>query len=104
MVSTMLEARSTGDAHRVPSIEAVVIGKAPDMLEGVCQPEQFLVGAMGGHMKPVLRVPPACTEKRSGPSAPRSCSGSIRPNASSLRTARRGCAMRWRAGSAGSMD
>ncbi len=37
-------------------IDAVVIGKAPDMLEGVCQPEQFLVGAMGGHMKPVLRV------------------------------------------------
>ncbi len=26
MVSTMLEARSTGDAHRAPSIEAVVIG------------------------------------------------------------------------------
>lgn len=37
-------------------IDAVVIGKAPDMLEGVCQPEQFLVGALGGHMKPVLRV------------------------------------------------
>lgn len=37
-------------------IDAVVIGKAPDMLEGICQPEQFLVGALGGHMKPVLRV------------------------------------------------
>jgi acetyl-CoA C-acetyltransferase len=37
-------------------IDAVVIGKAPDMLEGVAQPEQFLVGALGGHMKPVLRV------------------------------------------------
>ncbi|MCW5892001.1 MAG: thiolase domain-containing protein [bacterium] len=37
-------------------IDAIVIGKAPDMLEGVCQPEQFLVGAMGGYMKPVLRV------------------------------------------------
>lgn len=37
-------------------IDAVVIGKAPDMLEGVMQPEQFLVGAVGGHMKPVVRI------------------------------------------------
>jgi acetyl-CoA C-acetyltransferase len=37
-------------------IDAIVLGKAPDMLEGICQPEQFLVGALGGHMKPVLRV------------------------------------------------
>jgi acetyl-CoA C-acetyltransferase len=37
-------------------IDAVVIGKAPDMLEGVMQPEQFLVGAVGAHMKPMLRV------------------------------------------------
>jgi len=37
-------------------IDAVVIGKAPDMLEGVMQPEQFLVGALGAHMKPMLRV------------------------------------------------
>jgi acetyl-CoA C-acetyltransferase len=37
-------------------IDAIVIGKAPDMLEGVAQPEQFLVGALGGHLKPVLRV------------------------------------------------
>ena len=37
-------------------IDAVVIGKAPDMLEGVMQPEQFLVGAIGGHMKPVVRI------------------------------------------------
>jgi acetyl-CoA C-acetyltransferase len=37
-------------------IEAVVIGKAPDMLEGVAQPEQYLVGAVGAHMKPMLRV------------------------------------------------
>jgi len=29
-------------------IDAVVIGKAPDMLEGVAQPEQMLVGALGG--------------------------------------------------------
>jgi acetyl-CoA C-acetyltransferase len=37
-------------------IDAVVIGKAPDQLEGVMQPEQFLVGAVGAHMKPMLRV------------------------------------------------
>lgn len=37
-------------------IDAVVLGKAPDMLEGVMQPEQFLIGAVGGHMKPVIRV------------------------------------------------
>ncbi len=37
-------------------IDAVVIGKAPDMLEGVAQPEQYLVGAVGGHLKPMLRV------------------------------------------------
>jgi len=43
-----------GLEHR--DIDAVVIGKAPDMLEGVMQPEQFLVGAVGGHMKPVIRV------------------------------------------------
>jgi acetyl-CoA C-acetyltransferase len=43
-----------GLEHR--DIDAVVIGKAPDMLEGVMQPEQFLVGAVGGHLKPVLRI------------------------------------------------
>src|SRR5262245_44769178 len=37
-------------------IDAVIIGKAPDQLEGVMQPEQFLAGAVGAHMKPLLRV------------------------------------------------
>ncbi len=37
-------------------IDAVVLGKAPDQLEGIMQPEQFLVGAVGAHMKPMLRV------------------------------------------------
>lgn len=37
-------------------IDAVIVGKAPDMLEGVCHPEQFLAGALGAHMKPLLRV------------------------------------------------
>ncbi len=46
--------KDAGLAHE--DIDAVVIGKAPDMLEGVAQPEQMLVGALGAHMKPMLRV------------------------------------------------
>jgi acetyl-CoA acetyltransferase len=37
-------------------IDAVVIGKAPDQLEGVMQPEQYLAGALGAHLKPLVRV------------------------------------------------
>jgi len=37
-------------------IDAIVFGKAPDMLEGVMQPEQFLVGALGGYLKPMIRI------------------------------------------------
>jgi acetyl-CoA C-acetyltransferase len=37
-------------------IDAVVIGKAPDQLEGVMQPEQFLAGALGAHLKHLVRV------------------------------------------------
>jgi acetyl-CoA C-acetyltransferase len=37
-------------------VDAIVLGKAPDMLEGIMQPEQFLIGAVGGHLKPVLRI------------------------------------------------
>jgi len=43
-----------GLEHR--DIDAVVVGKAPDPLEGVMQPEQFLAGALGAHLKPLLRV------------------------------------------------
>jgi acetyl-CoA C-acetyltransferase len=43
-----------GLEHR--DIDAVVMGKAPDMLEGVAQPEQYLAGAVGAHLKPYLRV------------------------------------------------
>ena len=43
-----------GLEHR--DIDAVVVGKAPDMLEGVMQPEQFLAGALGAHLKPLVRV------------------------------------------------
>ena len=37
-------------------IDAVVMGKAPDMFEGVVQPELFLAGALGAVGKPLLRV------------------------------------------------
>jgi acetyl-CoA C-acetyltransferase len=49
-----LALRDAGLEHK--DIDAVVIGKAPDMLEGVCQPEQFLAGTLGAHLKPLLRV------------------------------------------------
>ncbi len=37
-------------------IDAVVIGKAPDMFEGVMMPEMFLTEALGGAGKPMIRV------------------------------------------------
>ncbi len=37
-------------------IDAVVIGKAPDLFEGVMMPELFLHDAIGGAYKPMLRV------------------------------------------------
>jgi len=37
-------------------IDAIVLGKAPDPLEGIMQPEQYLAGALGAHMKPIIRV------------------------------------------------
>lgn len=37
-------------------IDAVVLGKAPDMFEGVVQPELFLAGALGAVGKPMIRV------------------------------------------------
>jgi acetyl-CoA C-acetyltransferase len=37
-------------------IDAVVIGKAPDLFEGVMMPELFLADALGGAHKPMLRV------------------------------------------------
>ncbi len=46
--------KDAGLEHK--DIDAVIIGKAPDMLEGVAQPEQYLAGAVGAHMKPMLRV------------------------------------------------
>ncbi len=37
-------------------IDAVVIGKAPDMFEGVMMPELFLADALGATGKPMMRV------------------------------------------------
>jgi len=37
-------------------IDAVVVGKAPDMFEGVMMPELFLADALGGAGKPMVRV------------------------------------------------
>jgi acetyl-CoA C-acetyltransferase len=37
-------------------IDAVILGKAPDMFEGVIMPEIYLTDALGGNGKPVLRV------------------------------------------------
>lgn len=37
-------------------IDAVVVGKAPDMFEGVAQPELFLADALGASGKPMFRV------------------------------------------------
>jgi acetyl-CoA C-acetyltransferase len=37
-------------------VDAVVIGKAPDMFEGVMMPELYLADALGANGKPMLRV------------------------------------------------
>jgi len=39
-----------------PDIDAVVVGKAPDLFEGVMMPELFLADALGANGKPLLRV------------------------------------------------
>ena len=37
-------------------IEAVIIGKAPDMFEGVIMPESYLADALACNGKPMMRV------------------------------------------------
>jgi acetyl-CoA C-acetyltransferase len=39
-----------------PDIDAVVVGKAPDLFEGVMMPELYLADALGATGKPLLRV------------------------------------------------
>ena len=42
--------------HDWADIDAVVIGKAPDMFEGVAMPELYLADALGAVGKPMMRV------------------------------------------------
>ncbi len=50
-------ARALADAELDwKDIDAVVIGKAPDMFEGVMMPELYLADALGAAGKPILRV------------------------------------------------
>ena len=46
-------------------IDAVVIGKAPDMFEGVMMPELYLADALGAAGKPMMRV--AASPMRTSP-------------------------------------
>ncbi len=45
-------------------IDAVVIGKAPDIFEGVMMPELYLADALGAVGKPMLRVHTAGQRRR----------------------------------------
>ena len=59
MVGVVREAakRALADAELTwKDIDAVVIGKAPDIFEGVMMPELFLAEALGAPGKPLLRV------------------------------------------------
>ncbi len=49
--------RALANAHlEWPDIDAVVLGKAPDMFEGVMMPELYLAEALGAIGKPLIRV------------------------------------------------
>jgi acetyl-CoA C-acetyltransferase len=49
--------RALADANlSLDDIDAIVVGKAPDLFEGVMMPELFLADALGAAGKPLLRV------------------------------------------------
>src|SRR5512138_3777846 len=49
--------RALADAATdMSQIDAVVLGKAPDLFEGVMMPELFLADAIGASGRPLLRV------------------------------------------------
>ena len=49
--------RALDDAHMtMADIEAVIVGKAPDLFEGVMKPELYLSDALGAVGKPMFRV------------------------------------------------
>ena len=48
--------RALADANiTIDDVDAIVIGKAPDSLEGVAMPELWLTDALAAHGKPVFR-------------------------------------------------
>lgn len=51
-VDRALESAGVG----ITDIDAIVIGKAPDMLEGIAMPELWLADALAAHGKPLFRV------------------------------------------------
>ncbi|MSP72853.1 MAG: thiolase domain-containing protein [Myxococcales bacterium] len=49
--------RALADAElKLSDIDAIVLGKAPDMFEGINRPEAYLVDALGAAGKPIMRV------------------------------------------------
>lgn len=49
--------RALEDAHlKMADIDAIVIGKAPDMFEGIMMPELYLADALGAQGKSIMRV------------------------------------------------
>ena len=49
--------RALADAGMtLDEVDAVVVGKAPDLFEGVMMPELYLAEALGAAGKPLLRV------------------------------------------------
>ncbi|NMD55788.1 MULTISPECIES: thiolase domain-containing protein [Tsukamurella] len=56
MIREAVDAALTDAGTTMADIDAIVIGKAPDMFEGVMMPELFLADALGAVGKPLLRV------------------------------------------------
>src|SRR4029450_4106223 len=64
--------RALEDAElRFSDIDAIVIGKAPDALEGVIMPELSLADALGAVGKPIHRVHTAGSVGAATPASPR---------------------------------
>ncbi|TWS24236.1 thiolase domain-containing protein [Tsukamurella sputi] len=56
MIREAVDAALADAGTTMADIDAIVIGKAPDMFEGVMMPELFLADALGAVGKPLLRV------------------------------------------------
>ena len=99
LVREAAHARARGRRARPGrDIDAVVIGKAPDMFEGVMMPELYLADALGAAGKPMMRVHTAgsvggstalvAAQPRRRPASTSACSPS--PSRSSRRATRCG--------------